>query len=52
VEGRRFNLQETVAHAIYDLVAARAGVVGLRVSTRKPDVYPDCEAVGVELSSF
>ena len=52
VEGRRFNLQETVAHAIYDMVAARAGVVGLRVSTRKPDVYPDCQAVGVELSSF
>jgi dihydroneopterin aldolase len=52
VEGRRFNLQETVAHAIYDMVAARAGVVGLRVSTRKPDVYPDCEAVGVELSSY
>lgn len=52
VEGRRFNLQETVAHAIYDMVAARAGVVALRVSTRKPDVYPDCEAVGVELSSF
>ena len=49
---RRFNLQETVAHAIYDMVAARAGVVGLRLSTRKPDVYPDCQAVGVELSSF
>jgi dihydroneopterin aldolase len=52
VEGRRFNLQETVAHAIYDMIAARAGVVGLKVSTRKPDVYPDCQAVGVELSSF
>ncbi len=52
VEGRRFNLQETVVYAIYDLVAARDGVVGLRVSTRKPDVYPDCRAVGVELSSF
>ncbi|OYQ34059.1 dihydroneopterin aldolase [Sandarakinorhabdus cyanobacteriorum] len=52
VEGRRFNLQETVAHAIFDLVAARAGVVAVRVSTRKPDVYPDCKAVGVELSSF
>ncbi|WP_439545131.1 dihydroneopterin aldolase [Sandarakinorhabdus sp.] len=52
VEGRRFNLQETVAHAIYDMVAARSGVVGLKVSTRKPDVYPDCQAVGVELSSF
>lgn len=52
VEGRRFNLQETVAHAIYDLVAARAGVAAVRVSTRKPDVYPDCRAVGVELASF
>ena len=50
--GRRYNLQETLARAIYDLVAARRGVSGLRVATRKPDVYPDCEGVGVELSSF
>ncbi len=52
VTGRRFNLQETVCRAVYDLVAARAGVVALRVSTRKPDIYPDCAAVGVELASF
>jgi dihydroneopterin aldolase len=52
VEGRRFNLQETVAHEIYAMVASRQGVTGLRVSTRKPDVYPDCAAVGVELSSL
>ncbi|HYE28197.1 MAG TPA: dihydroneopterin aldolase [Allosphingosinicella sp.] len=52
VEGRRFNLQETVAQAIYDLVAARRGVTGLRVATRKPDIYPDCAGVGVELTSF
>jgi dihydroneopterin aldolase len=52
VAGRRFNLQETVAHGIYDLVAARPGVEALRVSTRKPDIYPDCAAVGVEISSF
>jgi dihydroneopterin aldolase len=52
VEGRRFNLQETVVHEIYDLVAARQGVTGVRISTRKPDIYPDCAAVGVELSSF
>jgi 7,8-dihydroneopterin aldolase/epimerase/oxygenase len=50
--GRRFNLQETVAREIYDLVAARRGVTALRVSTRKPDIYPDCAGVGVELSSF
>lgn len=52
VAGRRFNLQETVAHEIYDLIAVRQGVKALRVSTRKPDIYPDCAAVGVELSSF
>ena len=49
---RRYNLQETLARAIYDFVAARRGVTGLRVATRKPDVYPDCAGVGVELSSF
>lgn len=50
--GRRYNLQETLARAIYDLVAARRGVTSLKVSTCKPDIYPDCEGVGVELSSF
>jgi dihydroneopterin aldolase len=49
---RRFNLQETIARAIYDLVAARRGVTGLRVATRKPDIYPDCKGVGVDISSF
>lgn len=49
---RRFNLQETLVRAIYELVAARAGVTGLRVSSRKPDIYPDCAGVGVELASF
>ena len=49
---RRFNLQETLVRAIYDLVAARKGVAALRVSTRKPDTYPDCASVGVELASF
>jgi dihydroneopterin aldolase len=52
VAGRRFNLQETVVHEVYAIVAAREGVSAIRVSTRKPDIYPDCAAVGVELSSF
>jgi 7,8-dihydroneopterin aldolase/epimerase/oxygenase len=52
VAGRRFNLQETVVREIYELVAARRGVTALRVSTRKPDIYPDCGGVGVELASF
>jgi dihydroneopterin aldolase len=49
---RRYNLQETLARAIYDLVAARRGVTALRVSTRKPDIYADCAGVGVDLASF
>lgn len=49
---RRFNLQETLARAIYDLVAARKGVTALRVATRKPDIYADCAGVGVDLASF
>lgn len=50
-EGRRFNLQETLAREIYTLIAARAGVTALRVATRKPDIYPDCAGVGVEIAS-
>jgi dihydroneopterin aldolase len=49
---RRFNLQETLVRGVYDLVAARRGVTALRVSSRKPDIYPDCAGVGVELASF
>jgi dihydroneopterin aldolase len=52
VAGRRFNLQETLVREIYALIAARKGVTALRVSTSKPDVYPDCEMVGIELASF
>jgi len=50
--GRRFNLQETLVRAIYDMVAARQGVTALRISSRKPDIYPDCAGVGVDLASF
>ena len=49
---RRYNLQETLAHAIFDRVAAFHGVRALRVRLSKPDVYADAEAVGVEVASF
>lgn len=51
VAGRRHNLQETLAREIYAMIAGMRGVVGLKVTLRKPDVYPDCRAVGVQLSS-
>lgn len=49
---RRYNLQESLAHALYDRFAAMRGVKALRVVTAKPDVYPEARGVGVELSSF
>ena len=49
---RRYNLQESLAHAIFDRVAAMRGVRAVRVITAKPDVYPEARAVGVELASF
>jgi dihydroneopterin aldolase len=49
---RRYNLQETLAHAIFDRVAAFRGTRALRVRLSKPDVYPDAHGVGVEIASF
>jgi dihydroneopterin aldolase len=49
---RRFNLQETLAHAVFDRIAAFRGVRALRVRTSKPDIYPDAQGVGVEIASF
>jgi len=49
---RRYNLQETLAHAIFDRIAAFRGIRHLRVRTSKPDVYPEAHGVGVEIASF
>jgi 7,8-dihydroneopterin aldolase/epimerase/oxygenase len=49
---RRFNLQETLAHAVFYRIAAFHGVKELRVRTSKPDIYPDALGVGVEIASF
>ena len=43
------GLQETLCDDILDRLLQHTGVLAARVSTRKPDVYPDCEAVGVEV---
>jgi len=49
---RRYNLQETLAHAIYERFAALRGVKALRVATAKPDIYDKARGVGVEITSF
>ena len=49
---RRYNLQETLVHAIFQRVAAYRGVRSLRVKSVKPDIYEDAKGVGVEIASF
>ncbi len=45
----RIALQETLADDLLARLLAHPGVRAARVRTEKPDVYPDCEAVGVEV---
>ena len=49
---RRYNLQETLAHAIYQRFAAMRGVKAIRVATAKPDIYEEARGVGDEIASF
>ena len=49
---RRFNLQETLAHAMFDRIAAFHGVRDVRIRLSKPDIYPEAQGVGVEIASF
>lgn len=46
------NLQETLADDLLALMLQHPKVLAARVSTEKPDVYPDCEGVGVEVFAF
>lgn len=43
------QLQETLCDDIARALLMHPKVRGVQVSTRKPDVYPDCESVGVEI---
>lgn len=43
------HLQETLADDVLKLMLAHPNVRAARVSTEKPDVYPDCDAVGCEV---
>jgi dihydroneopterin aldolase len=43
------HLQETLADDLLRALLQHPQVRAARVSTAKPDVYPDCDAVGVEV---
>ncbi len=49
VKRGHIHLQETLADDVLRLMLAHPLVKAARVSTEKPDVYPDCDAVGVEV---
>jgi dihydroneopterin aldolase len=51
-KSKRFNLQETLAHEMFELIAANRGVAAVRIRLSKPDVYPEAHGVGVEIASF
>ncbi|WP_079417288.1 dihydroneopterin aldolase [Thiomonas intermedia] len=43
------HLQETLCDDVARIMLEHPRVKAVRVSTEKPDVYPDCESVGVEV---
>ena len=43
------HLQETLCDDVITAMLAHPKVRAARVSTEKPDVYPDCQSVGVEV---
>ena len=46
------QLQETLCDDVARTLLAHPKVRAVQVSTQKPDVYPDCETVGVEVLHF
>ena len=49
VQRGHIHLQETLCDEVLALMLEHPRVRAARVSTEKPDVYPDCDAVGVEV---
>ncbi len=45
------ELQETVARSVLDFVMADPAALSAVVETRKPDVFDDCDFVGVRMSA-
>lgn len=48
-QSRHFNLQETLIDEISALCLAQPNIKAVRVESQKPDVYPDCKTVGIEV---
>jgi 7,8-dihydroneopterin aldolase/epimerase/oxygenase len=46
------ELQETLCDELATEILAHPQVMAVRLSSCKPDVYPDCAGVGVEVFRF
>ncbi len=49
IEQGHINLQESLVDDVLNKLLLHPGVKAAKVSSFKPDVYPDCAAVGVEV---
>lgn len=47
---RHVELQETVARRVLEFTLTLPGVTHVLVETRKPDIFADCDFVGVRLA--
>ena len=52
VQSRHFDLQETLARALFDALSKLPDVIGVRLRTAKPDAYDDCETIAYQLSNL
>lgn len=49
VRDKHFNLQETLCHEIVKICKKKNGFRKIFVSSNKPEIYEDCDAVGYEV---
>ena len=49
---RHYDLQETLARAIFDKMLSLPTVCEARVRTAKTDIYPDCKEAAYQLSNI
>ena len=49
---RHYDLQETLARAIFDKMLSLPTVIEAKVRTSKPDIYEDCQEAAYQLSNI
>jgi dihydroneopterin aldolase len=50
VDAGHYELQETLTHDIAEFCLSRPEVTRVSIHTRKPDIYPDVESIGYNLT--